>query len=82
MSGAAIGDDASAAGDFERWLYAYAFRRVDERRASLKRRLTCGHWIDGGEPYRYSVWRVNLQPRGELEQRTDCEFCARVDLRG
>ena len=58
---------------------AYAFYRVVTRRAKLKRELTCGHWIDASEPYRYQVWRVNNMPRGKIEQRTDCEFCARVD---
>lgn len=65
--------------DYERWLYAEAFSRTDERKTKLKRRLDCGHWIDGSEPYRYMVWRTNDQPRGIISQRTDCEFCARRD---
>lgn len=64
---------------YERWLYATAFERTATRAARLKRKLDCGHWIDGSEPYRYQVWRTNDQPRGVLSQRTDCEFCARGD---
>lgn len=67
---------------FEKWLCAFSFRRTETRRTILKRLLDCGHWIDGSEPYRYQVWRLNLDPRGEITQRRDCEFCARSDLRG
>ena len=63
----------------ERWLAAIAFARTCTRRARLKRPLDCGHVIDGSEPYRYQVWRVNGDPRGAISQRTDCEFCARHD---
>lgn len=56
---------------------AFAFFRVEKRRRRLKVKLDCGHTIDGSEPYRYSVWRTNDMPRGKIEQRTDCEFCAR-----
>lgn len=58
---------------------AVAFERSETRKARLKRKLDCGHWIDGTEPYRYSVWRTNDMPRGTIEQRLDCEFCARED---
>lgn len=59
---------------------ALAFARVSDRRARLKRRCDCGHVIDGSEPYRYQVWKYNGD--AELSQRTDCESCARRDLRG
>lgn len=62
---------------YEKWLAAYAFVRSCVRRARLKRRLDCGHWIDGSEPYRYQVWKLNGDR--EISQRTDCEFCARGD---
>lgn len=68
--------------EYERWLHGYAFQRIEERHARLKRQLDCGCWIDASEPYRYQVWRLNDSPRGTLEQRTDCEFCARIDLAG
>lgn len=57
--------------------YAFAFHRVDVRRTRLKRRLDCEHVIDGSEPYRYQVFKLNGAER--ITQRTDCEFCARVD---
>lgn len=65
----------------ERWLVAFAFDRVDERRTRLKRQCVpgCGHWIDAGEPYRYQVWKLNMDTT--ITQRLDCEFCARGDLR-
>lgn len=73
-----LNDDPAAA--FEARLYEFAFRREDRR----KRRsgiivADCGHEIDNTEPYRYLVWRLNCDPRGQLSQRTDCEFCARAD---
>lgn len=71
-----------SAEDYERWLTGYAFARTETRRRRLKCRLDCGHWIDGSELYRYQVWRVNGDPRGVIRQRTDCEPCARIDLRG
>lgn len=61
--------------------FAFAFHRSETRRTRLKRRCDCGHWIDGTEPYRYSVWRVNSDPAGVIQQRLDCEFCARADNR-
>jgi hypothetical protein len=61
----------------ERWLAAYAFARTCTRRARLKRRCDCGHYIDGSEPYRYIVWKLNGD--AAITQRTDCEFCARAD---
>ena len=57
-----------------------AFSRTCTRRSKLKRKLECGHWIDGSEPYRYHVSKCYGD--AELTQRRDCEFCARVDLRG
>lgn len=57
--------------------YAYAFHRVDSRRTRLKRRLDCGHVIDGSEPYRYVVWKLNGDVG--ITQRLDCETCARRD---
>lgn len=65
----------------ERWLVAFAFSRIDERRTRLKRKMDpgCGHYIDGGEPYRYQVWKLNMDTK--ITQRYDCEFCARGDLR-
>jgi len=53
------------------------FFRSETRRTRLKRLCDCGHWIDGTEPYRYMVWK----DRGDdgIQQRTDCEFCARKD---
>ena len=74
-------DDRLAAELYQRWLYSFAFRREERRRTLLKRLCDCGCWIDGGEPYRYQVWRLNVMPAGVIEQRTDCEFCARVDNR-
>lgn len=53
-----------------------AFARVCVRRRKLKTRLDCGHVIDGSELYRYQVWKWF---GGGLEQRMDCELCARVD---
>jgi hypothetical protein len=61
--------------------YAYAFFREDRRKTRLKRLLDCGHWIDGTEPYRYLVWRLVSDPRSTIQQRLDCEFCARTDAR-
>lgn len=56
----------------------FAFERSCTRRTRLKRGpLDCGHVIDGSEPYRYQVWKVP-GTRG-VEQRLDCEFCARDD---
>ena len=60
--------------------YAFAFHREERRKTRLKRLCDCGHWIDGSEPYRYQVWKLNMD--AEITQRTDCEFCARGDLRG
>jgi len=56
-----------------------AFARDCIRQARLKRRLDCGHWIDGSELYRYYVAKI-YGDEG-LYQRTDCEPCARVDRR-
>lgn len=70
-------DQLAAALAWERAQTALAFERSEARRTILKRRCDCGHWIDGGEPYRYQVWKLNRDP--ELTQRLDCEFCARVD---
>jgi hypothetical protein len=57
----------------------FAFHSVRIRKRRLKFRADCGHLVDGTEPYRYTVYRVNNMPRGRIEQRTDCEFCARED---
>jgi hypothetical protein len=57
--------------------YGFAFHRVDRRRTRLKRRLDCGHVIDGSEPYRYVVFKLNGADR--IVQQLDCEFCARRD---
>lgn len=69
--------DADAWHELERWLDGYSFSRTETRRAMLKRLCDCGHWIDGSEPYRYMVWM--LRRDRVLTQRTDCQFCARVD---
>jgi hypothetical protein len=63
----------------ERWLNSYAFSRTETRRRRLKTLLDCGHWIDGSELYRYQVWKLNGGTT--IAQRTDCEPCARKDLR-
>lgn len=64
----------------EGWEWEYAFRRRETRHTLLKRGpLDCGHTIDGGEPYRYLVFKLNGFP--ELWQFRDCEFCARADNR-
>lgn len=78
---AALAADPPA--DYLAWLKrqsALAFSRIAHRKAKLKRLCDCGHWIDGSEPYRYQVWKQNGDER--LSQRTDCEACARADLRG
>ena len=75
--------EADAPADYLAWLKkqsALAFSRIANRRAKLKRRCDCGHWIDGSEPYRYQVWKCNGDQT--ISQRTDCETCAREDLRG
>lgn len=59
---------------------ALAFSRIAYRRCRLKRRLDCGHVIDGSEPYRYQVFKHSGD--ASITQRTDCETCAREDLRG
>jgi hypothetical protein len=53
------------------------FHREETRHALLKRRLDCGHVIDGSEPYRYSVWKERGRA-GVVQSRT-CEPCARRD---
>lgn len=55
------------------------FARTEERHRRRKVRGSCGHWIDGSEPYTYQVWKL----AGELglRQRLDCEFCARAERR-
>lgn len=73
--------------EYEKWLTGYAFHRQVYRASRTKRLCDCGHWVDGSittndEIYRYSVWRTNDLPRGEIRQRTDCEICAREDLKG
>lgn len=56
----------------------FAFARSCVRHTRLKRGpLDCSHVIDAGEPYRYQVWK--LPGTVGVEQRLDCEFCARVD---
>lgn len=70
------------AAEYERWLHGVAFARSELRHSRLKRRVDCGCMIDGGEPYRYQVWRDNAAARGVIEQRTDCEPCSRVDSPG
>ena len=56
---------------------SWLFHRIARRRARLKRRLDCGHVIDGTEPYRYEVGR--LAGTTGLVQSLSCEFCARAD---
>ena len=59
----------------------HAFARSETRRTRLKRGpLDCGHVIDGSEPYRYHVWKV--RGTAGVEQRRECEFCARRELAG
>jgi hypothetical protein len=60
-------------------LGSFAFHRVEVRHTRLKRRCDCGCWVDGSEPYHYQVWK--LVGAAGIEQRLDCEFCARVDGR-
>lgn len=82
MSSAAAVAIDDAPDSYYSWLArqgALAFSRIAHRRAKLKRRLDCGHVIDGSEPYRYQVWKGNGD--AGLTQRTDCEFCARGDSR-
>lgn len=59
------------------------FSRTCLRAARLKRLCDCGHWVDGSRDrdqiYRYQVWK--LPGTSGVEQRTDCEPCARVDVR-
>jgi hypothetical protein len=76
-----VTDEEYEALEYERRMFAYSFHRTEVRKAKLKRPCDCGHWIDGSEPYRYCVWRTNDMPRGTIQQRTDCEFCARADNR-
>jgi len=58
-----------------------AFARTELRRRRYKFRADCGHLVDGSRrpdalcTYRYQVWKI-VGSRG-LEQRTDCEECAR-----
>ena len=52
-----------------------AFKRTETRHTKLKRLLDCGCWIDGGEPYIYSVWK--LWDAERIEQVLVCEFCDR-----
>lgn len=72
--------------DYEEWAakqFAYAFQRSEVRKCRKDIfRADCGHEVDVTEPYRYQVWRTNDEPRGHINQRTDCEFCARRDLNG
>lgn len=57
-----------------------AFGRIETRKSSYIRYCEdCGTTIDKTEPYRYQVWRFNFEPRGHINQRIDCEFCARKD---
>lgn len=66
--------------DYLKWIKkqdSTEFHRIDERKTKLKRKLDCGHWIDGSEPYRYQVWKHSSEDG--IGQRTDCEFCARQD---
>jgi hypothetical protein len=64
---------------WERSQSGVAFERTCTRRAILKRKLSCGHWVDGSELYRYHVHKLNCDL--ELTQRLDCEPCARADAR-
>jgi hypothetical protein len=59
--------------------YGFAFYRAESRKSRLKRLCDCGHWIDGTEPYRYQVWKLRPSQSRGVEQRLDCEFCARTD---
>lgn len=59
--------------------FAFAFYRTERRKTRLKRLCDCGHWIDGTEPYRYQVWKLRSSSTARVEQRLDCEFCARAD---
>lgn len=79
----AVTATAAEPADYLAWFKhqsALAFSRIADRRALRKRRCDCGHWIDGSEPYRYQVWKQNGDET--ISQRTDCEACARADLRG
>lgn len=75
-----LSDEHYAYLEWEKHQNAFAFKRTEDRKTRLKRKCDCGHWIDGGEPYRYQVWKINGDRT--ITQRTDCEFCAREDLRG
>lgn len=54
-----------------------AFARTETRHTKLKRRLDCGHVVDGTEPYRYHVHKD--RGREGVVQETACELCARRD---
>lgn len=55
------------------------FERTEDRHTRRLRSLDCGHRIDVGEPYRYSVWKI----RGTVgvEQLAVCDVCRRRDNR-
>jgi hypothetical protein len=80
-----VSDDELEYLAWEKKQHAYAFSRTVYRHCRKKRLCDCGHWVDGSakntEVYRYSVWRINSEPRGHINQRTDCDVCSRVDSR-
>ena len=59
---------------------AYAFSRTEMRTRRFDFfRADCGHKVGKSERYRYQVWRVNCEPRGHINQRTDCEPCVKEE---
>lgn len=64
------------------WLEALhqpAFERTEDRKTRRVRLLDCGHRIDRGEPYRYTVWK--LRGTAGVEQLLVCDVCRRSDSR-
>ena len=64
------------------WLEAQhrpAFERTEDRKTRRLRTLDCGHRIDPGEPYRYTVWK--LRGTAGVEQLLVCDVCRRSDSR-
>ncbi len=56
------------------WDTRLAFDRAEIRRTAVKRWCDCGCVIDAGEPYEYSVWKVNGE--SEVVDLVTCEPCA------
>lgn len=60
--------------------HAYSFVRQEMRKRRFDFfRADCGHKVGKSERYRYQVWRINSEPRGQINQRTDCEPCVKEE---